>query len=637
MNWSAIQEAVDAEHALHWQGTFEAYYAKVEANPAIARLSHARLYDMIREAGTEETEQGVRYNFFTAHLFGIDPAITRMMEYFAGAAARMDVRKRVLLLIGPPASGKSSTLILLKRALEAYSRTEAGALYGIVDCPLHEEPLHAIPASLRPQVEQELGVIIEGELCPRCVQRWQDPDEWNQDIRRIPVERVLFSERDRVGIGTFTPGDPKYLDTSMLVGSLDFSKIAEYGSESDPRAYRFDGEFMRANRGLMEEMEWLKQPRDYMALLLTLAQEQNIKTGRYALISADETIIAHSNLAEYETFLASRENEAMKDRVYIVTVPYALRVQDEDAIYRQLLGGDHVGSTHVAPETVPMMAWLAVLSRLAVPQDKNITVTDKLKLYNGDRIQDVTDVAVAALRKEQPQEGLTGLSPRNSMNCLAHAVGQSAVPCVTPVDYLKAAIHFVDEGRFTSLMGVDAQKQVREWITLTRQEYDKRVKQLVMKAFVHAFDDSAQTLLQNYLAHAEAILENQEIPDEITGEPRKPDEQFLREIEDHIGVNLVAARAFREELVRKAGSAARKGEPFRWNSHPRMAEGIEQQLFTHVRPLVKGTLGTKTPDEKQTEQLERVTRLLQDDEGYCRYCAQAVLRYAGNLLVREGQ
>lgn len=632
---SAFSERLAQYHkqaaALNWEGSFDDYLAIVREHPEVARLAHARLCDMIASAGVEETPSGRRYQFFSGKLFGIDAQIQEILDYLRAAAANLDVRKRVLLLIGPPATGKSTLVIQLKRGLEAYTQTDAGAVYAIVGCPMHEEPLHLIPQPLRPEMEQELGVRIEGTLCPTCQWRWRETEG---DMRQFRVARLVFSERDRVGIGTFTPGDPKDLDTSLLVGGMDFAKITQYGSESDPRAFRFDGEFHVANRGLMEEQEWLKQPKDFMALLLTLAQEQNIKVGRYALIYADEAIIAHSNLHEYQRFLANPENDAMKNRVYVVMVPYALRVQDEQQIYNTMLTGASHHGVHVAPHTLEVAASFAVLTRLEEPKDKTLSLMDKLKLYNGDPIKNISDYQVDEIHRQHPNEGMSGISPRDTMNALTYAMGQTLVPCINPIDLLRAFRYFAQNQKFLGFTSPEAQQALLDLTAMVRAEYDKTVKKVVMTAFVHAFEQSAQHLFAHYLDQAEASVQHLKVADPVTGEAVDPDESFMRSIEEQIGVSATAARAFREEILVRVAATARRGEPFRWDSHQRLKEAIEKKLFGDVRQLVQTTTATKTPDAEQQKRRSEVKEALVG-EGYCAHCADALLEYAGSLLQRE--
>lgn len=272
---------------LSWTGTFAEYLEKVKNNPELAMTAHARVYKMIESHGIEEHNGQIKYKFFEQEIYGLDRSIEKLVEeYFHSAARRLDVRKRILLLMGPVSGGKSTIVTMLKKGLERFSRQEEGAVYAIKGCPMHEEPLHLIPQELREDVEKELGVKIEGTLCPSCQMRLKT--EYNNRIEDVLVERVLISEENRVGIGTFSPSDPKSQDIADLTGSIDFSTITEYGSESDPRAYRFDGELNKANRGLMEFQEMLKCDEKFLWNLLSLTQEGNFKAGRFALISADE-------------------------------------------------------------------------------------------------------------------------------------------------------------------------------------------------------------------------------------------------------------------------------------------------------------------------------------------------------------
>src|SRR6185503_13531687 len=247
-----------------------------------------------------------RYKFFEDEIYGLEDTLQQLVEYFHSAAKRLEVRKCILLFMGPVGGGKSTIVAMLKRGLERYTRADDSAIYAIKGCPMHEEPLHLIPETLRPEIEREFGVYIEGDLCPVCRQRLRD--DYGGVAENMPVVRIAFSEKNRTGIGTFSPSDPKSQDITELTGSIDLSTIGEVGVESDPRAYRFDGELNIANRGLMEFVEMLKVDEKFLYSLLTLSQEQSIKTGRFAMIYADEVILSHSNENEYIAFAGNRKS-----------------------------------------------------------------------------------------------------------------------------------------------------------------------------------------------------------------------------------------------------------------------------------------------------------------------------------------
>ncbi|HLI50868.1 MAG TPA: protein prkA, partial [Thermomicrobiaceae bacterium] len=384
------------EQRLDWSGTFAEYFDMVIANPMLAQLSHARIFNMIMDAGAEEREDGsANYAFFSDEIFGIDKSLQQLVEYFRSAAQRLEVRKRILLLMGPVGGGKSSIVAMLKRGLEQYTRTEPGALYAIRGCPMHEDPLHLVPESMRNELMSEYGIYIEGELCPWCRYQlehaepgpdhpWSTPDKpFSGHQEDVPVIRLAFSEKNRIGIGTFTPSDPKSQDISELVGGIDLSTIGEVGTESDPRAYRFDGELNVANRGLVEFIEILKTDERFLYVLLTLSQEQNIKTGRFSMIYADEVVVSHTNEHEYTAFVGNKKSEALQDRIILVKVPYNLRVSDEVKIYQKLLRQSAIRDIHIAPGTLETAATFAVLSRLEESKKSGMTLMKKLKLYDG--------------------------------------------------------------------------------------------------------------------------------------------------------------------------------------------------------------------------------------------------------------
>src|SRR5919109_1480760 len=323
----SLSEFTKQHRAAHWAGTFASFLESVLPADArgIARSSHQYIWDMIR---AEE-------RLFQDDLYGIDDTIERVIGYFKAAASGSEVGRRLMLLLGPPSGGKSSMVILLKRGMEAYSHTDAGALYGIHGCPVHESPLHLVPHTMRGQFRATYGVDITGELCPYCTTRVQH--EFGGDFMQVPVQRIFISEAGRAGVGTYAPHDPTTADIADLVGSVDLSKVSEFGDEGDPRAWSWSGAVFAASRGLLEMIEILKVKREFLYLLLTLTQEKNVKVSRFPLIHLDETIVAHTNLAEFNRFLQEKENEALLDRMVIIRIPYTLNFREEARIYKKLI------------------------------------------------------------------------------------------------------------------------------------------------------------------------------------------------------------------------------------------------------------------------------------------------------------
>ncbi len=586
---------------------------------------------MIAAAGIDTDAEGNRhYRFFDSELFGLETALERLVEeYFHAAARRLDVRKRILLLMGPVSGGKSTIVTTLKRGLEAFSRTEEGALYGIKGCPMHEEPLHLIPNELRQTFTEEYGVMIEGNLCPSC--RLKLETEYAGDFERVPVERVVLSEESRVGIGTFSPSDPKSQDIADLTGSIDFSTITEYGSESDPRAYRFDGELNKANRGLMEFQEMLKCDEKFLWHLLSLTQEGNFKAGRFALISADEMIVAHTNESEYRAFISNRKNEALQSRMIVMPMPYNLRVDAEVKIYEKLVKQSDLKGIHLAPHALKTAAIFSILTRLRDSKKQGVDLLKKLYLYNGQTVEGLKETDVKELRQEYPDEGMSGLDPRYVINRISTALIRRDTTCINALDVLRAIKDGLDQ--HASITKEDKERLLN-FVATARKEYDEMAKTEVQKAFVYSFEESAKTLLENYLDNVEAYCSWQKIRDPLTGEEMDPDEHLMRSIEEQIGISENAKRAFREEILIRISTYARRGKKFEYSSHERLREAIEKKLFNDLKDVVKITTSSKTPDEQQLKKLNNVTERLIDEHGYCPVCANELLRYTGSLLNR---
>ena len=625
-----LEEYRDRERGLLWEGTFAQYFEIASKRPQVARLSHERIYHMIMDAGIETTRTGEpHYTFYSQEIFGIEKPLQQIVDYFHSAAQRLEVRKRVLLLMGPVGGGKSTIVYLIKRGLEAYSRTDEGAIYAIRDCPMHEEPLHLIPVDLRPDVEKEFGLYVEGDLCPHC--RFMIDNQYRGHIEDVPVKRIAFSEKYRVGVGTFTPSDPKSQDISELVGGIDLSTIGEVGVESDPRAYRFDGELNIANRGIMEFVEMLKTDEKFLYVLLTLSQEQNIKTGRFSMIYADEVVVSHTNEHEYQAFVGNKKSEALQDRIILVKVPYNLRVSDEIKIYEKLLKQSALQNVHIAPYTLHIASVFAVLTRLEPSKKAGMSSMKKLRLYDGEDIEDFKQKDIKELQEEAVREGMDGISPRYVINRLSNALIKQNVTCINPIDALRALRDGLDQ--HTSITREERDRYLN-FISEARKEYDETARKEVQRAFVYSYEESARTLLNNYLDNVEAYCNKTRLRDPITDEEMEPDEQLMRSIEEQIGITENAKRSFREEILIRISSLARKGLTFEYTSHERLKEAIEKKLFADLRDVVKITTSARTPDKEQLRKINEVVNRLMTEHGYCHVCANEILRYTGSLLNR---
>src|SRR5689334_21407434 len=638
--------------AAHWSGTFADFVEQVlPANPrAISRTSHQYIWDMIRWQGVEESANGKsRFKLFSEDLFGIDDELERLADYFRAASAGSEVGRRLLLLLGPPAGGKSSIVILLKRGLEEYSHTDEGAIYSIQGCPVHESPLHLVPYTLRPKFRETYGVEITGELCPLCRARLEEgrtqlnategavarkSEGMAGDFMKMPVERIFISEAGRMGIGTYAPHDPTTADIADLVGSVDLSKVAQFGDEGDPRAWSWSGAVYAASRGMLEMIEILKVKREFLYLLLTLTQEKNVKVSRFPLIYLDETILAHTNLAEFHKFLQEKENEALLDRMVIVKVPYTLSYIEESRIYNKpVSAAPAFRDVHLDPHALRLASVFAVLTRLLKPAREGLDLTKKLRLYAGESVEGFPENEITRLRSESPEEGLTGVSPRFVVNSISNAITRSDKRSLTSMEVLLALKDSIESD---ARMDSKAKKLWIDYLVLARKDfYNRWVKEDVHRALFASFEDEAQQLLDKYLDEVEASLDHREVTDPITGESRPADERFLRSVEDKIKVSESGKLTFRQEVVRKAMVAYKAGEKFTLNSHSRMREAIEQYLFEERRDVLRLVTSAARPDDEARKKISAVQERLTKEYGYDDHSAKEALSYVTTLLAEE--
>jgi serine protein kinase len=620
----------------HWHGSFAQFLEQVlpTAPAQYARSSHQYIWDMLRWSGKEGDNGKLHCSLFADELFGIDDALARVASYFKAAAAGSEVGRRLLLLLGPPSGGKSTLVIRLKRGLEEYSYTDAGAMYGIAGCPVRESPLHLVPHTLRHSFRETYGVDASGELCPFCRARLEH--ELGGDFLRMPVERIFISEAGRSAIGTYAPHDPNTADIADLVGSVDLSRVAEFGDEGDPRAWSWSGTVYAASRGVLEMIEILKVKREFLYLLLTLTQEKNVKVARFPLIYLDETILAHTNLAEFRKFLQESENEGLLDRMVIVQVPYTLNYKEEARIYRKLiLSAQAFHDVHLDPHVLHAAAVFAVLSRLHEGEDREADLAKRVRIHGGEDVDGVHHAEALRVRNKEksPDEGLSGVSPRFVINGLSQAIIQSARNSISTMDLLLALKDSIESD---ARIEPSRKRRWVDYLVLTRKEfYNRWVKEDVHKALFVSFEQEVADLLDKYLDEVEAMLDNRQVRDPITNEERRPDERFLRAVEEKIHISDSGKQSFRQEVVRKAMSAYKRGERFGLGSHAQLRDALQQYLFEQRRDVLRLVSSSKRPDDEVRAKISAVEQRLVDDYGYDSHCAREALNYVTTLLAQE--
>ena len=622
-----------------FEGTFIDYLELVKANPDIAQLSHKRLYERIMSEGVEVlkgdenpkirkiygNETIKRYGFFKDDFFGIDKVLMKLVNYLHSASMKGEEARQVLYLVGPVGAGKSSLVEALKLAL-----VSCDPIYSIKGCPMHEEPLHLVPNHLRGKFNEMLGTQIEGDLCPVC--KYSLIHEFNGEYENVPVERKNFSIRSRKGIGVVPPVDPNNQDTSILTGSIDISKMDMY-PEDDPRIFSLNGAFNVGNRGLVEFIEVFKNDVEYLHTIITATQEKSIPSpGKGSMIYFDGLIVAHSNEAEWEKFKSDHTNEAILDRIVKIEVPYCLELDEEVKIYEKILKRSNF-KAHIAPHTIEIAAMFAILSRLS-PSAKVDPMT-KLKLYNGEDIVEkgtTKRIDIQELREEAGSyEGMKGISTRFIVKAIDNALSISEYDCINPLSIMESIIKSIKEMDASA----EDKKRYLGFIQDTiRKEYNKVLEKEITKAFIHSFTEQAESLFNNYIDNAEAFVNKTKIKDSSTGEELNPDEDFMRNIEEQIGVSEASSKGFRADVTSYMFYLVRNGMKIDYTSYEPLKEAIEKKLMASVKDLSRIITKTRVRDKEQNEKYDAMVEEMKNN-GYCLHCCDVILKYAANNLWKD--
>ncbi|MFZ4403291.1 MAG: PrkA family serine protein kinase [Pseudobdellovibrionaceae bacterium] len=673
-NWQSSSQLAK----LHWSGSFQDYLDLVKTNPKVTRNAFQRMYDMILEHGTDTytdfKKEVTRYKFFDDAqnngkdaVFGLDIQLMKLVNVLKAAALGYGTEKRVILLHGPVGSAKSTICRLLKKGLESYSRSEQGALYTfewvdekgeldgllgkgskVFQSPMNEEPLLLIPEDMRAAMFDQINrgqegsfrVQIEGELSPPSRFIFKNlMDRYNGDLMKVlthvRVRRLFLSEADRVGIGTFQPKDEKNQDSTELTGDINYRKIAEYGSDSDPRAFNFDGEFNVANRGLIEFVEVLKLDVAFLYDLLGASQEHRVKPKKFAQTHIDEVIIGHTNEPEYRRLQDNEFMEALRDRTVKIDIPYITKWKDEINIYKKDFNSQKVRGISIAPHSVEMAAMWAILTRLEKPKKANLTRLQKLKLYNGKTLPNYTEDNVRELRKETVREGLEGISPRYIQDKLSNslvAAQQSNRGSVNPFMIFKE----LESGlKSHSLLSNEELKQdYKELLGVVLQEYEEIIKGEVQRA-ISADESALSRLSSNYIDNVKAYTQKEKVRNQFTGNDEEPDERLMRSIEEKIEIPESRKDDFRREIMNYIGALAVEGKKFNYKMNERLHKAVELKIFEDQKDSIKlTTLVTNVADKDTQEKIDIVKTRLIKDFGYDEISATDVLHYVASIFAR---
>jgi len=670
---SVVAQLQDTEtfRELSWEGSFQEYVDLVAGDPKVARTSFQRLYDMILSYGVDEyidsKKRIVHYRFFDDPdnggrdaVYGLDLPLMKLVNVFKSAAKRYGTERRVILLHGPVGSSKSTIARLLKRGLEHYSRTHDGRLYSfawvidrpeggeplVAPCPMNEEPLHLIPLDVRDRFLEEINrnipredqVTIEGDLCPFCRCQFDELErrhegDWNRIIDHVRTRRLLLSEKDRVGIGTFQPKDEKNQDSTELTGDINYRKIAEYGSESDPRAFNFDGEFNIANRGLIEFVEVLKLDVAFLYDLLGASQEHRIKPKKFAQTDIDEVILGHTNEPEYRKLQKNEYMEALRDRTVKIDIPYITKLSEEIKIYLKDYNPAKIRGKHIAPHTVETAAMWAVLTRLEPPKKAELTLLQKLKLYDGKSLPGYTDDNVRELRKESEREGMDGISPRyiqdKISNALVTETGRNSINPFMVMNELEAGLK-----HHSLIDDEDQRRQYRELLGVVREEYENIIKNEVQRA-ISSDEEAVERLCSNYIDNVKAYTQKEKVRNPYTGRDDEPDERLMRSIEEKIDIPESRKDDFRREIMNYIGALALEGKKFNYKMNARLQRALELKMFEDQKDTIKlTTLVSSVVDKSTQEKIDIVKSRLINNYGYDDESATDVLNYVASIFAR---
>lgn len=570
-----------------------------------------------------------RYPAFP-EFFGMEEAIEQIVSYFRHAAQGLEERKQILYLLGPVGGGKSSLAERLKLLMEHQP------FYAIKGSPVYESPLGLFDAEEDGELlEQEYGIprrYLKSIPSPWAAKRLK---EFGGDISKFEVVRLYPSRLNQLAIAKTEPGDENNQDISSLVGKVDIRKLEHY-AQDDPDAYSFSGGLCHANQGLLEFVEMFKAPIKVLHPLLTATQEGNYNpTEGMGAIPFEGIVLAHSNESEWQAFRNNRNNEAFLDRIYIVKVPYCLRVSEEIRIYKKLLENSSLAQAPCAPDTLRILAQFSVLSRLKEPENSNIF--SKMRVYDGENLKD-TDPKAKSIQEYRDDagvnEGMDGLSTRFAFKILSRVFNfDSTETAANPVHLMYVLEQQIEQQQFSDEVHDRYLSFIKEWLA---PRYVEFIGKEIQTAYLESYSEYGQNIFDRYVTYADFWIQDQEYRDPETGEllDRQALNEELEKIEKPAGISN--PKDFRHEVVNFVlrARAQNNGNNPGWQSYEKLRSVIEHKMFANTEellPVISFNAKASTADQKKHEDF--VARMT--DRGYTE--KQVRLLSEWYLRVRKSQ
>jgi serine protein kinase len=544
-------------------------------------------------------------------LYGMEEVIEHIVSYFRHAAQGLEEKKQILYLLGPVGGGKSSLAEKLKYLIERVP------FYAIKGSPVHESPLGLFnPDEDAQLLEDDYGIsrrYLNTIMSPWAVKRLH---EFGGDITKFRVVKIHPSVLSQIAVSKTEPGDENNQDISSLVGKIDIRKLETF-SQNDPDAYSYSGGLCLANRGVLEFVEMFKAPIKVLHPLLTATQEGNYKgTEGFGAIPFDGLILAHSNEAEWLSFKNNRNNEAFLDRIYIVKVPYSLRVSDEIHIYEKLLVNSSLAQAPCAPDTLSMMAQFSVLSRLKEPE--NSSIFSKMRVYDGENLKD-TDPKAKSFQEYRDfagvDEGMTGLSTRFAFKILSKVFNfDHRELAANPVHLMYVLEQQIEQEQFAPEVEEKYLRFIKEYLS---PRYAEFIGKEIQTAYLESYSEYGQNIFDRYVLYADFWIQDQEFRDPNTGEmlDRSALNDELDKIEKPAGISN--PKDFRNEVVNFVlrARARNDGHNPSWTSYEKLRAVIEKKMFSNTEELLPViSFNTKASGDEQKKHRDFVERMV--SKGY---------------------